>query len=157
MLLKSLEPELTHLEGNVLVPAKALSYKTAIDGSITEVIKPRTHQFENGLKAKLTEEFKKQKVTLFPTKHPLFVSIRYGLHAKKEFESLDLDNRAKTILDALKGVVYDDDRQVKILLTDKVFLEKSSESYVLFSVKFLTKRLEKLLERRMAQLRPTPV
>jgi Holliday junction resolvase RusA-like endonuclease len=155
MPLKSLEPELTYLEGNVLVPAKALSYKTASDGNITEIIKPRTHQFENEIKRNLTEEFKKQKVSIFPTKKPVFVSITHGLHSRKEYDLLDLDNRAKTILDALKGVVYDDDRQVRILLTDKVYLEKSSESYVLFSVKFLSKGSEKLLERRMAQLRPT--
>jgi Holliday junction resolvase RusA-like endonuclease len=156
MPLKSLEPELTHLEGNVLVPAKALSYKMASDGSVAEVIKPRTHKFENDLKAKLKAQFQKQKVTTFPTKKPIFVSIRYGLHSKNEFEALDLDNRAKTILDALKGVVCEDDCQVKILLTDKVFLEKNSESYFLLSVKILNNNVEKILEKRMAKLRPAP-
>ena len=40
-------------------------------------------------------------------------------------------------MDALKGPVYKDDSQVKILWTYKEFLEKSQESYYRFSVTIL--------------------
>ncbi len=36
----------------------------------------------------------------------------------------DIDNRAKTILDALSGIVYEDDRQVVILHVDQTGVEK---------------------------------
>src|SRR3989338_5988397 len=135
MRIKALEPEIVHMAGNTLVPAKAVTYKKAEDGKVTETIKPKTHEFENGLKEKMKHALKG--VSLFPTKEHVFVSITHGLHSSNEYKNLDLDNRAKTILDALKGVVYDDDKQVRVLLTDKIFLENTPESYCRFSVKIL--------------------
>jgi hypothetical protein len=80
------------------------------------------------------------------------VSITYGLHSSKDFEELDLDNRTKTILDALKDVVYLDDRQVKIVLADKIFLEHKMESYFVFSVKILNRKSEKLMNKHLGRL-----
>jgi Holliday junction resolvase RusA-like endonuclease len=136
------------MEGNALVPAKAVCYKKENDGSIIERTKPRTHQFENNLKAKMKQEL--EGVSMFPTKDYVFLSIIYGLNSSNEYKKLDLDNRAKTILDALKGVVYEDDMQVKVLLTDKIFLEDEPESYYQFSVKILDKRSEILLYKHLS-------
>ncbi len=150
MRIKALEPEIIHMEGDALVPAKAVSYKTNESGHIVETIKPRTHEFENSLNKKMKKEL--EGVTLFPTKEYVFLSITYGLNSKNEYKTLDLDNRAKTILDALKGVVYEDDRQVRVLLTDKVFLENSSESYYRFSVKILDNKTEESLRKHLMRI-----
>jgi len=150
MRIKALEPEIVHMEGNALVPAKAVCYKKDANGGITETIKPRTHEFENELKEKIKKEL--TGVSIFPTKEYVFLSITYGLNSSSEYKKLDLDNRAKTILDALKGVVYEDDMQVKVLLTDKLFLEHTSESYYKFSVKILDKKTESQLYKHLSRI-----
>lgn len=63
----------------------------------------------------------------------------FGLHADSEYERCDLDNRIKTIFDALKSVVYIDDCQVKILWSHKEFLKNSECSYYQIAVKILDK------------------
>lgn len=150
MLIKALEPEIVHMEGNALVPAKAVCYKKLDDGSVEERVKPRTHTFENELKEKMKKEL--SGISMFPTDKYVFVSITYGLNSNNEYKKLDLDNRAKTMLDALKGVVYKDDMQVKVLLTDKIFLENKPESYYQFSVKVLDKKTEKLLYKHLSRI-----
>ncbi len=150
--LLSLQPDIIHMEGNALVPAKSVCYKRDKDGKIIEVIKPRTHQFENNLKGKIKSEL--TGVSIFPTKKEVFISITHWINSKTEYNSLDLDNRAKSIMDALKGVVYDDDMQVKILITDKHFLKNHNENYFIFSVKILNTRTEKLLLNNLARVRP---
>src|SRR6185436_18035522 len=109
MLIKALEPEIIHMEGNDLVPAKAVCYKKLEDGTVEERVKPRTHNFENELKDKMRSEL--SGISMFPTDKYVFISITYGLNSSNEYKKLDLDNRAKTMLDALKGVVYNDDMQ----------------------------------------------
>jgi Holliday junction resolvase RusA-like endonuclease len=134
--LLKINPEINYLVGNIIVPAKALTYK--IDEKtheILETIKPRTHEFENKLKIDLQKEL--SGVEQFPTKKEVLVSITHGMHAEKEYKSCDLDNRAKTILDAMKGPVYDDDSQVKLLWTEKKFLKGEEQSYYRISVKIL--------------------
>jgi len=150
MLIKALEPEIIHMEGNDLVPAKAVCYKKLEDGTVEERVKPRTHNFENELKDKMRSEL--SGISMFPTDKYVFISITYGLNSSNEYKKLDLDNRAKTMLDALKGVVYNDDMQVKVLLTDKIFLENKPESYYQFSVKILDKKTEKLLYKHLSRI-----
>lgn len=150
MRIKSLEPDVIYMEGDALVPAKAVCYKEDENGNFTERIKPRTHEFENTLKNRLKKELANE--SLFPTKDYVFLSITYGLNSISEYKRLDLDNRAKTILDALKGVIYEDDMQVKVLLTDKIFLENQQENYYTFSVKILKKKTEKQLYKHLARI-----
>ncbi|MEJ0054067.1 MAG: RusA family crossover junction endodeoxyribonuclease [bacterium] len=150
MRLRALKPEIVHIEGNALVPAKAVSYVLDANGKIVETVKPRTHAFENELKAKMRSELKG--ISLFPTKNKVFVSIICGLNSSHEYENLDLDNRVKTILDALKEVVYEDDKQVKVLLADKIFLKHKPESYFQFSIKVLDEKTERLLYRHLSKI-----
>ena len=150
MRLHRLQPEITHTEGNSIVPAKAVGYTRDVDGNIVEVIKHHTHQFENQLKGKMKSEL--EHLPSFPTKEEVFVSISHGLHAAHEYRDFDLDNRAKTILDALKDAVYEDDKQVKVLLTDKMFLKDQQESYYKISVKILDRKAESMLDKHLSQI-----
>lgn len=146
-----INPEINYLVGNIIVPAKALTYK--IDEQtheILETIKPRTHEFENRLKSDLQKEL--DGVKQFPTKKEVFVSIIHGMHAEKEYKTCDLDNRAKTILDAMKGPVYIDDSQVKLLWTEKKFLKGEEQSYYRISVKILDNILYKKISKYMKNI-----
>jgi len=150
-MLINLQPDFEFMEGNALVPAKALEYKTDINGNIIEVVKPRTHIFENKLKAEVGKLL--EKVKIFPTKKEVFVSVTYAINSEREYNGFDLDNRTKALFDALKGVVYDDDSQVKILVADKLFLKNSSEFYYKFSIKILSPRIEKLIRHSLEKVR----
>ena len=146
-----IKPEIDYLVGDALVPAKALSYK--IDKKtkkVREIVKARTHEFENKLKADLKKEL--SGVKHFPAKKEVFVSITHGIHAEKEYSSCDLDNRAKAILDAMKGPVYKDDSQVKLLWTEKKFLEHEEQSYYRISVKILDNSLCKKIGKYMKNI-----
>jgi len=146
--ISKIKPEIVYLSGNVLVPSKALSYKLdSITKKPIEKIKPRTHKFENELKEDLKIELKGIKI--FPTKNEVFVSILHGINSEKQYAKCDLDNRAKTILDALKNVVYFDDSQVKILWTEKEFLKNAQESFYRISVKILDKNIIKKISNNM--------
>jgi Holliday junction resolvase RusA-like endonuclease len=137
---REFKADLVFLSGNALVPAKALQYKVdKTTGEVVERTRPQTHHFENQLR----EELRKQLsgVKLFPTKKPVFVSVIHGIHSETEYRRFDLDNRVKTILDAMKGAVYLDDSQVRMLWTHKAFLKNSQESFYRISVKILNKRL----------------
>lgn len=134
--LNKLEPELVYMAGSSTVPAKALEYKKdPTTNNIKEIITPRTHEFENALKKDLIKELKE--VDLFPTDKEVFIVVSHGFRGKKEHNKCDLDNRAKTILDALKGPVYKDDSQVKILWTYKELAVTWDDNYFSFLVKIL--------------------
>ena len=138
--LEKLKPEVIYLHGDSIVPAKDLSWKRdSRTGKIIEKVRPNTHKFENILKQDIKNELKD--VDQFPTDKEIFIILSYGLHSSHEYKKHDLDNRAKTILDALKGPVYSDDSQVKILFTYKELLDNSQESYYRFSIKILNKTI----------------
>lgn len=142
--LENIKPHKNYEQGGVIfdfsyrksgevTPAKALAYRIdPVTHQIIEVIKPRTHEFENILRATFKELLKQNKK--FPTNKDVFVLIEHGLHAVHDFEACDVDNRAKTILDALKSAVYQDDRQVSVLWTCKKFLRYQQESYFAISI-----------------------
>ncbi len=68
------------------------------------------------------------------------------VHADKTTQ--DVDNVAKRILDALKGIVYDDDHRIVKCLTEKIW---ASDEFVLAPehrpIKIVNRRLEKMLYR----------
>jgi len=138
--INKIKPEIIYLSGNALIPPKAFSYK--LDSATKkpiEKIKPRTHKFENELNKDLKKEL--TGIKIFPTKNEVFVSILHGINSEKQYLKCDLDNRAKTILDALKKVVYLDDSQVKILWTEKEFLKNAQENFYRISVKILDENI----------------
>ena len=134
-----LQPDYVYLGGGERggeIPPKTLAYDQDPEtGRLIVKQKPRTHRFENTLKKEITEDLRTDK--RFPTKRPMFVSIVHGLHSERGFQDCDLDNRAKTILDALKDVIYDDDAQVHALWTRKLFLQKEEEGYYRIAVKII--------------------
>jgi Holliday junction resolvase RusA-like endonuclease len=61
----------------------------------------------------------------WPLQGPVLLAIRMGLPSDS-FYAKDIDNIAKSILDALKGLVFEDDRQVVSLYVAKHVTDKSS-------------------------------
>ncbi|MCX6765764.1 MAG: RusA family crossover junction endodeoxyribonuclease [Candidatus Moranbacteria bacterium] len=146
-----INPEIVYLQGNTLVPSKSIAYK--YDGEIEKNIvieKASTHKFENELKEDLKKELKN--VNIFPTDKNVLVSIVHGINSGTEYKKCDLDNRAKCILDALKGVVYFDDSQVKMLWTHKAFIINSQESFFRISVKILDEEIIKRISSQISRL-----
>ena len=133
-------PEIVFSQGDTQVPSKSLQYKTDEKGKIIEKIKPRTARFEAGLRRKLKRHVKNSKA--FPIKDEVILVITHGIHSEKKYKKLDLDNRAKTIGDALKESILEDDDQIKTLVCNKVFLKDVSKSYYSFSVKIYNKDVE---------------
>jgi Holliday junction resolvase RusA-like endonuclease len=148
--LKSIKPEILYLKGNVQVPSKTLTYKEDSHGEKVVAEKASTHQFENDLRKDIKGEL--ENIKLFPTEKPVFVSITHGLNSKKRYNSYDLDNKAKTILDALKGVVYKDDSQVEYLWTDKELLADHSENYLRIAVKILNSKLSMQMRNKITAI-----
>lgn len=74
----------------------------------------------------------------FPTENEVLVFIVQYFISKKDYDSTDLDNMAKTILDILKGQLYSDDRQVRVLLILKKMIDKLiPQNYTFIAVKEL--------------------
>lgn len=72
----------------------------------------------------------------FPTEKPIFIFVLQYFVSKKKWESIDLDNIAKPILDAFEDVVYKDDSQVKTLLMEKRVNDKRiPENFLYISIK----------------------
>jgi len=141
---KKVRPEIIYVHGDAVVPAKDLSYKKDDQtGEVVEKVRPNTHKFENDLKKDLEKEL--IDIKKFPTSNEVMVTLNCGFNSKSKYNNCDLDNTSKTILDALKGPIYADDSQVKILLTHKEYFENAQESYFRFTVKILNKSLSKLI------------
>ena len=141
---QKIEPEIDFMKGNVLVPSKALKYKKDKEGNIIDTTKPNVKKFEESLKKELRDLLKD--IDIFPIKKNIVMTITHGLHSKKEYKNLDLDNRAKTICDALEGAVYQNDNQVNVLLCNKIFLKNTSESYFRFTVKSIDKKVNDYIQ-----------
>ena len=135
-----LKAELIYTKYDSIVPAKAFAYKKdPVTQETIELIKPRTHKFENSLKEELSKQLDDS--SIFPVSEEILVSIILGLHAEKEYQTCDLDNRIKTILDALKSVIYIDDRQVKMIWSEKVFLRSENNSFFQIKIKILNDKI----------------
>jgi Holliday junction resolvase RusA-like endonuclease len=70
----------------------------------------RIHQFRQEVRDYLREVPQFQ----VPSKRPILISLAIGL-TPKQYKKIDIDNMVKSVLDALKGVVYDNDIQVNVL------------------------------------------
>ncbi len=72
-----------------------------------------------------------------PSKKEVFVSVMQFFSSKKEYESRDVDNISKTILDCLKGKLYIDDSQVRTLLISKKMSPKVPTNFVFVGIREL--------------------
>jgi len=106
---------------NIVVPSKHLGYKQNEKKRITEIFgTPSSRNFENCLKQALSED----KDPKFPFKGKLFLAISLAM-SKKDYETKDVDNMIKTLLDAMKGIVYEDDSQICSVFVNKYVTDRT--------------------------------
>lgn len=74
-------------------------------------------------------------VDIFPTDKEVQVAITFGLGTEAEYLKGDIDNKAKTILDAMVGPVYEDDLLVRKLEIEKI--RTDGQSWCLFAAKII--------------------
>ncbi len=99
------------LEG-VRVPSKRVGYKNE-NGVLVAQVPTGVPGFEDAIR----NAFSGTMVT-WPLAGRLLVGIGINL-PKKEYKAMDVDNMAKAIIDAFKGVAYADDSQIDCLFTSK--------------------------------------
>ena len=126
--ISKLKPDFRFSEGNIIVPSKTMRYKQdPITKRVVKIYPPKSVNFEKSLNTWLKEETKGS--SEFPTDREVFVLIVYNFVSKKEYNKCDLDNRTKTILDGMQGVIFQDDSQVRTLLVAKKNDKKLANSY----------------------------
>lgn len=64
---------------------------------------------------------------------PMMVLLRFFVHKRSLFAS-DVDNMEKTVLDAMTGVAYEDDRYVVSLHSWEMVIPDNREPYVLVQI-----------------------
>ena len=116
--------------GKMPIPTKQDGYKpidfVGIDDESAETVlkdfyqrKPETlsvQKFKNAIQEITKDKFKESDKIEMPNQVHLSLSISI---TEKRFFEVDIDNLAKTVLDSLNGIVYDDDKQVSSLIVDK--------------------------------------
>jgi Holliday junction resolvase RusA-like endonuclease len=95
------------------VPSKRVRYRLDGQRSLTE-FKPSesSKAFEAQVRAQLVCEPR------WPYRRSLFAAITLGL-PEGDFRTKDIDNISKSLLDAMTGIVFQDDRQVVALFVNK--------------------------------------
>ncbi|MDP3646234.1 MAG: RusA family crossover junction endodeoxyribonuclease, partial [bacterium] len=76
-------------------------------------------------------------LAIFPSKKEVAVFILQFFSSRKEYETRDVDNMSKTVLDCLKGKLYIDDAQVRTLLISKKVSPRVPRNFVLVGVREL--------------------
>ena len=105
---------------DITVPSKRIRYKQNEDKKIVEIILSRgTKEFEEYIKYKL--ETKPE----WPHKGRLLIAIQIMIK-ESDYKHKDIDNVTKSILDALKGIVYEDDIQIDMIHIQKIKSDKYS-------------------------------
>lgn len=116
--------------GDMPVPTKQDGYKpieaVQIDEEGGEIIlrdfyqrKPETasvQKFKKYIQEITKDKFKESNKIEMPNKVQVSLSISL---TEKRFFDVDVDNLAKTVLDSLNGIAFDDDSQVSSLIVDK--------------------------------------
>ena len=97
--------------------------------------KERVVAFRNVVEKKLTPEIISSPI--FPSKREIVVFVIQFFLSKKEYDTRDVDNMSKTILDCLKGKLYIDDSQVRTLLITKKMSSKVPNNFVFVGVREL--------------------
>jgi Holliday junction resolvase RusA-like endonuclease len=132
------------------VPTKQDAFKpidvTEIDENGVETILKEFYQrkpekvsvrnFKNFIKELTADRFKESDRIKMPDK--VQVSLSFSLKEKRFFE-VDVDNLAKTVLDSLRGIAFEDDCQVTSLIVDK-HIHKMKVNGILIAVTKLTEK-----------------
>jgi Holliday junction resolvase RusA-like endonuclease len=103
----------------VRVPSKRVGYKIE-NGIHVAKIPVGVPEFEDGIRQAFHGT-----MAAWPLVGRLLVGIGLNL-PKKEYQSTDVDNMAKAILDAFKSVAYADDSQIDCLFVSKSISDKWS-------------------------------
>lgn len=95
-----------------VIPSTRTGYKNIVTtgGTVPNPETLNVHHFRKELREALRDVYGFKQ----PTKSRVMISLAIGL-SQKQYAICDLDNMVKSILDALKTVVYEDDRQVDVL------------------------------------------
>lgn len=116
--------------GDMAVPTKQGGYKpvdmveTKEDGTETilkdfYIKKPDTNsiaKFKEYIQAVARKNFNESNIIKMPSDVQVHLSISVN---KKRYHEVDVDNLAKTVLDCIKGIAFDDDCQVSSLNVEK--------------------------------------
>lgn len=116
--------------GEMAVPTKQGGYKpvemieTNEDGTETilkdfYIKKPETNaiaKFKEYIQTVARQNFNDSNIIKMPSDVQVHLSISVN---KKRYHEVDVDNLAKTVLDCLKGIAFDDDCQVSSLIVEK--------------------------------------
>lgn len=78
--------------------------------------KSSIQKFENFIKDLASEKFNEKNRIRKPAHIQVFLSISI---TERRFKGVDVDNLAKSVLDGLNGVAYDDDDQITSLIVSK--------------------------------------
>jgi len=97
--------------------------------------------FKEILQDKIREMIKKQGLEdQFPTQRPVCLLILQFFIVEKEYAQKDVDNIARSVLNAFEGVIYENDGQVKTLISEKKVNDKLvNENFLYVGVKFQKK------------------
>jgi Holliday junction resolvase RusA-like endonuclease len=98
---------------DVEIPSKRVGYKQQ-DGVLVAKVPLGVPEFE----AAIAATFGGSNKSGWPLKGRLLVAISVEL-PKSNYASKDVDNMAKSILDAFCGIAYDDDKQIDALYVSK--------------------------------------
>jgi len=74
---------------------------------------------------------------IFPSKKEIVVFVMQFFLSKKEYDTRDVDNMSKTVMDCLKGKIYIDDSQVRTLLISKKISPKVPNNFVFVGIREL--------------------
>lgn len=146
-------PDIDILFGNVnkIIPSKREDFKPINVKIIKEdgeeeildnfyVKKPSTKsvvEFENYVRQQISEPSLDYKKILKPSIVEVVIAITVS---KKKFFEIDLDNIAKTVLDTLKGHLFEDDSQVANLVCRKDTHKKNMNGFFIAVTELLENR-----------------
>jgi Holliday junction resolvase RusA-like endonuclease len=92
------------------IPSTRSGYRNVANGVVINPESQAVHRF----RSKIREALRSRPQFTVPFKGRVMISLALGLNPL-QYTTCDIDNMVKSLLDALKTVVYDDDLQVDVL------------------------------------------
>jgi len=129
---------------NIGFPRIAISVKDGFKNIIDEkgkttgniIIKELTkgeREFQEYIKKQTKARIKIARLEkILPTEKLVCVCILQYCVSQNVYKTLDVDNIARSILNGLKGIIFKDDAQVKVLLSEKRLNDKNIDANFLF-------------------------